>query len=198
MTLFLHSRTISASAALVCLSLLAGGCTRKVVAAAPAPVPLAVPSVPPRIVGPVVVPDERPQAVAEAPATPTQRPVPRPSRPATRPPEAGPEVPVEDPQRVRVDGGEPAAPATPAPLLRTQQTANDVEAAKKVQEVLRRAEQNLAKVNYGNLNAARRAQADTAKRFITQAGDALERRQLVFAQSLADKAEQLSTSLANR
>jgi hypothetical protein len=198
MTLPLHSRTISAAAAVVCLSLLAGGCTRKVVAAAPAPVPLAVPSVPPRIVGPVVVPDERPQAVAEAPSAPTQRPVPRPSRPATRPPEAGPEVPVEDPQRARVEGAEPAAAATPAPLLRTQQTANDVEAAKKVQEVLRRAEQNLAKVNYRNLNAARRAQADTAKRFITQAGDALERRQLVFALSLADKAEQLSTSLANR
>jgi hypothetical protein len=64
--------------------------------------------------------------------------------------------------------------------------------------VLRRAEQNLAKVDYRNLNAARRAQADTAKRFITQAGDALEKRQLVFALSLADKAEQLSTSLANR
>lgn len=189
----------SAAAGLVALSLLAGGCARKVVAAAPPPVPLAVPSVPPRIVGPVVVPEERPQPVAEAPSAPAERPAPRPARLANRPPEAPPEAAVEDPQRPRVEGAEPAAAAaTPGPLLRTRETANDVEATKKVQEVLRRAEQNLAKVNYRTLSANGRNQADTARRFITQAGDALERRQLVFALSLADKAEQLSTSLANR
>jgi hypothetical protein len=43
-----------------------------------------------------------------------------------------------------------------------------------------------------------RAQAEDARRFITQAGEALEKRQLVMALSLADKAEALSTSLANR
>jgi hypothetical protein len=181
------------------LSLFAGGCTRKVVAAAPAPVPLAVPSVPPRIVGPVVVPEERPQPVAEAPAAPAQRPAARPPRSPNRPADAGAETPVEDPQRARAEGAEPVpAAATPAPLLRTRDTANDAEAAKKVQEVLRRAEQNLAKVSYRNLSPILRAQADTAKLFITQAGQALERRQLVMALSLADKAEQLSTSLANR
>jgi len=181
---------------LAALSLTATGCTRKVIAAAPPPVPLAVPSVPPRIVGPVVVPEERPQPVAEAPATPTQRPAPRPSR---RPPDPAAETAVEDAQRARAEGAEPvAAPATPAPLLRTRETANDVEAAKKVQEVLRRAEQNLAKVNYRGLSANGRKDADTARRFITQAGEALEKRQLVFAMSMADKAEALSTSLVNR
>lgn len=179
------------------LSLAAGGCVKKVVAAAPAPVPLAVPSVPPRIVGPVVVPDERPQPVAEAPAVPAQRPAPRPPR-LVRPPDAA-ETPAEDPQRARVEGADPVgAAATPAPLLRTRETANDAEAAKKVQEVLRRAEQSLAKVSYRSLSVNGRAQADTAKRFIAQAGEALERRQLVLALSLADKAEALSNSLANR
>ena len=178
------------------LSLTATGCTRKVIAAAPPPVPLAVPSVPPRIVGPVVVPDERPQPVAEAPATPTQRPASRPPRPR---PDPAAETAVEDPQRARAEGAEPAAAAvTPAPLLRTRDTANDAEAAKKVQEVLRRAEQNLAKVNYRGLSANGRKDADTARRFITQAGEALEKRQLVFALSMADKAEALSTSLVNR
>jgi hypothetical protein len=180
------------------LSLTATGCTRKVIAAAPAPVPLAVPSVPPRIVGPVVVPEERPQPVAEAPTAPTQRPASRPARAANRPPDPA-ETAVEDPQRARAEGAEPvAAPPTPAPLLRTRDTANDVEAAKKVQEVLRRAEQNLAKVNYRGLSANGRKDADTARRFITQAGEALEKRQLVFAASMAEKAEQLSTSLVNR
>jgi len=161
-----------------------------------APVPLSVPSVPPRIVGPVVVPEERPQPVAEAPAAPAQRPPARPPR--SRPPDPATETPVEDPQR-RAEGAEPAGGSqTPAPLLRTRETANDAEAAKKVQEVLKRAQQNLDKVNYRGLSANGRKDADTARRFITQAGDALEKRQLTFAASLADKAEQLSTSLANR
>jgi len=186
-----------AAVALVGLSLMATGCTKKVIAAAPAPVPLAVPSVPPRIVGPVVVPEDRPQPVAEAPTTPAQRPTPRPNRPTSRPTEAGPETPVEAPQRARAEGAEPVA-VPPAPLLRTHETANDVEAAKKVQEILRRAQQNLAKVNLRTLTVNGRAQAEDARRFITQAGEALEKRQLVMALSLADKAEALSTSLANR
>ncbi len=199
-----HSRTTPsrtgwpAAVALVGLSLLAAGCTKKVIAAAPAPVPLSVPSVPPRIVGPVVVPEERPQTVAETPATPAQRPAARPPRPANRPTDAATETPVEDPQRARAEGAEPTSAPTPAPLLRTRDTVNDVEAARKVRDVLTRAEQNLAKVNYRSLSANGRAQADTAKRFVAQAGEALEKRQLVLALSLADKAEALSTSLANR
>jgi hypothetical protein len=180
------------------VSLAATGCTRKVIAAAPPPVPLAVPSVPPRIVGPVVVPEERPQPVAEAPAVPAQRPAARPARLANRPPDPA-ETATDDPERARAEGAEPVpAAATPTPLLRTRETANDGEAAKKVQEMLRRAEQNLAKVDYRGLSANGRQQADTARRFITQAGDALKNRQLTFALSLADKAEALSTALVNR
>ena len=75
-------------------------------------------------------------------AAPTGRPIPPPSR--RRGSATG--------ARRRGRAGR-RAPATPAPLLRTRETANDVEAAKKVQEVLRRAEQNLAKVNYRGLSA---------------------------------------------
>ncbi len=187
----------TAAVVLAALSMGASGCTKKVIAAAPAPVPLAVPSVPPRIVGPVVVPDERPQPVAEAPAAPVQRPAAKPPR--SRPTDPAAETAIEDAQRARAEGAEPAAaPAAPAPLLRTRETANDAEAARKIQDVLRRAEQNLARVNYRGLSTNGRKDADTARRFITQAGEALEKRQLTFAASLADKAEQLSTSLANR
>ena len=187
-----------ATAALLVLSVGAGACARKVVAAAPPPVPLVVPAVPPRIVGPVVVPDERPQPVAEAPATPPPRPVARPKPGlAVRPPDATAETPVEDPQRARAEGAEGSTPTAP-PLLRTRETANDAEAVKKVRDTLSRAEQNLAKVNYRALSANGRQQADTARRFITQAGDALEKGSLTFALSLADKAEALSTSLGSR
>ena len=184
-------------AAVLLLACCAGatGCAKKVVAAAPAPVPLAVPSVPPRIVGPVAVPEERPQPVAEAPAAPTQRPAPRPTRGPARPADVA--EPVDEAQRARAEGAE-ATPQPAAPLLRTRETANDAEAARKVRDVLLRAEQNLAKINYRTLTANGRQQADTARRFITQAGDALEKRQLTFALSLADKAEALSTALVNR
>jgi hypothetical protein len=186
------------TAALLLLSAGAAGCGKKVVAAAPAPVPLAVPVVPPRVVGPVIVPEERPQPVAEAPAAPPPRPTQKP-RPglAVRPPDAPVEAGTEDAQRARAEGAEGTTSAAP-PLLRTRETANDAEAVKKVRDVLYRAEQNLAKVNYKGLSANGKQQADTARRFIAQAGDALERRQLTFALSLADKAEQLSTSLVNR
>jgi len=204
MTLLLHPRTHPlrtgwpAALAVAVLTLSSAGCTKKVIAAAPAPVPLAVPSVPPRIVGPVAVPEDRPQPVAEAPTAPAQRPAPRPPR-LNRPADPAAETAVEDPQRARVEGPEPVTAAgTPAPLLRTRDTANDVEATRKVRDVLARAEQNLAKVNYRSLTANGRKDADTAKRFISQAGEALDRRQLTLAQSMAEKAEALSTSLVNR
>ena len=186
-----------AALVLAALSLAGAGCAKKVIAAAPPPAPLAVPMVPPRLVGPVQVPEERPQPVAEAPAAPAERPQPRPSRVATRPAETPAEPAPDEAPRARAEGAEPAPPVA-APLLRTRETANDAEAVKKVRDVLTRAEQNLARVNYRTLTANGKAQADTARRFISQAGDALDRRQLTFALSLADKAEQLSTSLANR
>ena len=190
------ARTGWPAVVLVGLSIATTGCAKKVLAAAPAPVPLAVPSVPPRIVGPVVVPDEKPQPVAEAPAVAPSRPASRPPRLANRPPDA-PVEPVEDPQRARAEGAESSVPAG-GPLLRTRETANDTEAAKKVREVLQRAEQNLAKVNLRTLTANGRAEADTARRMIVQASEALDNRKIVFAMSLADKAESLSASLANR
>jgi hypothetical protein len=153
-----------------------------------------VPVVPPRIVGPVVVPDEKPQPVAEAPPTAPPRPPARPPRTVTRPDPAA-ESASEEAQRAKAEGAE-AAPA--APLLRTRETANDAEAARKVKEVLTRTEQNLGKVNSRALSANGKQQLDTVRRMIAQVGEALEKRQYVFAQSLADKAETLSTSLINR
>ena len=57
-----------------------------------------------------------------------------------------------------------------------------------IRTVLARATTDLNRVDYRALNADARTQYDTAKRFIQQAEDALTRRNLVFARSLADKA----------
>jgi hypothetical protein len=195
------------SAALTGLALAAGlagaGCATKVVATPEPPPPLVVPVVPPRLVGPVVVEDDAPLPVAEAPAPAPAPPAQRPARPAPRP--AGNGAAKPEPAGTPAEGtaktdtpAEPAPPPPAEPLLRTPETVNDTEAEKRVREILGRAEQNLAKVDYRALTANGRAQADTARRFITQADAALKNRSLNFARYLADKAETLSTSLLNR
>lgn len=181
------------------------GCAKKVVAAPPEPPALVIPVVPPRLVGPVVVQDEPPQPVAEAPAESAPPPAPRPARKptasqqadATRQENGG--TPVEAP-KTEPAAGEQASAAPPAEprLLRTPETANDSEAVRRVRETLARADQNLKKVNYSTLTQNGRAQADTVRRFITQADEALKARSITFARFLADKAETLSTSLLNR
>lgn len=196
-------RTMRAALAVgvVAAGLAGAGCAKKVVAAPPPPPPLVVPVVPPRLVGPVVVEDEAPLPVADAPDPAPPRPASRPTRTASRAPGDGavkPEpAPVEG--QSRPDAPAEPTPAAPAePLLRTPETANDSEAVKRVREILGRAEQNLSKVDFRTLTPNGRAQADTARRFITQADAALKNRSLTFARYLADKAETLSTSLLNR
>jgi hypothetical protein len=182
-----------------------GACSKKVPLAQAPPPPLEVPVVPPRLVGPVVV-EEPPVPTAEAPEPAPARP--RPPR-ATAKANGGtePVVKVEPPpesaKALETPNGQPSpsganAEATPPPLLRTPDTADDATVAKSVQDTLARAQQNLDKVNYQALNPGAKAQHDTARRFIAQALDALKSRRLDFARYLADKADRLSASLLNR
>jgi hypothetical protein len=113
------------------------------------------------------------------------------------------EPPPESAKALETPNGQPSpsganADATPPPLLRTPDTADDATVAKSVQDTLARAQQNLDKVNYQALNPGAKAQHDTARRFIAQAQDALKSRRLDFARYLADKADRLSASLLNR
>ena len=54
----------------------------------------------------------------------------------------------------------------------------------------------LNRINVQSLNADARQQFDTARRFVTQAEDALRSRNLVFAANLADKAVALAVQLS--
>ena len=116
------------------------------------------------------------------------------SEPPARPAEGGttaepkPEAP--DPP--------PAAEAPSPNLLRTAETADNREATRRVKEIIGRTESNLAKVNYKGLPTSARAQHDNITRLIAQAEEALRTRSFTFARYLADKAEVLSGSLANR
>ena len=57
---------------------------------------------------------------------------------------------------------------------------------------------DLNRINYQNLSSDGRTQYDMAKRFVSQAEDALRAKNLPFANNLADKAASIATQLAGR
>jgi hypothetical protein len=64
--------------------------------------------------------------------------------------------------------------------------------------MLARANTNLGRVDYAHLSADARTQYDQAKRFVSQAQDELRKKNLVYAENLADKANTLAGQLAGR
>lgn len=147
--------------------------------------PLQVPPVPPR----VIVPDiEEIVPAVDDPAVP-KPPAPRPDA-AAKPPEK----PTEPPKPGQVETP-PVTVAESAPRVRTPQTANDEQAEREVRSIMARAQGLLRTVDYRALSSAARQQYDTARRFITQADNALRIRNYVFARNLADKAETLARQL---
>jgi len=63
---------------------------------------------------------------------------------------------------------------------------------------LARVNSELSRIDYGRLNADARSQYDQSKRFTQQAEQALKDRNVVFAATLADKAEALASQLLAR
>ena len=91
----------------------------------------------------------------------------------------------------------PAEPTSgTAPLLRTPQTADEVDAERRTRSVLGRAAELLDRVNPARLGPQARQQHETARRFVEQAQQALNDRNYVLAASLADKAETLARGLS--
>lgn len=152
-----------------------------------APMPaLAPPDVPPRVVA-EYEPD--PPLPAAPVATETVPPPPRVPRPVRR--EAPkPDVPVEEQPQVP-----PAPPPTAPPPLALQRSAASQRADQSVRTLLAQAAVDLGRVNYQALDTDGRAQYDTARRFMTQADEALKARNLVYAGKLADKAATMAAVL---
>ena len=176
------------------LSLLAGvtaGCARTQAMAVPEGPPLDIPPPPPREV-----------AVLEAEGSATPAPLPEeparmlPARPrpsAPRAEAAKPEPPAEPPEKTE-DIATKAAPTT----LQTQPAATEGAQERAIKEAMGRASADLARIDYGVLSVDAKSQYDTAKRFITQAEDAMRTKNLVFAKNLADKAATLAAQLTGR
>jgi len=178
--------------AVVALSACAHG-EAKTVAELP---PLDMPAAPPRVVEatepqqPAVVslPDEPRTSLRPRPTPAAQRPADRPAEtPKTDQVATEPSHPVEEP------------PKTPQPTtLQTTPTQREGEVERRVRILIAQAMNDLNRVNYQALNVDARNQYDTAKRFATQAEDALRARNLVFANNLADKAAALAAQLLGR
>ena len=144
---------------------------------------LETPPPPPRVIVPVPA---EPVALAPAPVedVPAPAPAPRPPRAATPRTERPGPAPAAASPRPSAEG------STPPRSLQT--TANMAEAEQQVRALLARASQDLGRIEYRTLSVEARAQYDIAKRFISQAEEALKDRNPVFAGKLADKAAALA------
>jgi hypothetical protein len=88
-----------------------------------------------------------------------------------------------------------AGPSGPPSQLRAAPAAADAAAERQVRELLARAARDLSRTDYRKLTVEGRAQYDQSKRFADQAEGAIKERNLVFAQTLAEKAATLAGAL---
>jgi hypothetical protein len=179
------------------LACAAWGCTHAQAKATPAPPPLDVPQPPPRIVQPTdadvpppggLVGDTTPSTPRPRTPTPAAKPEPagRPEAAKPEPPPAETSKPPEEPRQ------------QPPTTLTTTPSQREGEVEARIRAQLARATTDLSRVNYQTLGADARGQYDAAKGFVTQAEGALKARNLLFAQSLAEKAATLAAQLAGR
>ena len=156
-------------------------------------VPLAIPEPPPRVALDPVPAMDVPQT-ERLPAVPATAPSVRPNAPpatsataasATPPPATPPVVagPAEPPR------------TTPPAELRPAGPAGLTATATQVQDSLVRTKKKLDAIDRRRLNAGKRADYDSARRFLEQAEGAVKANNLLLAQSSVEKAETLADGL---
>lgn len=180
--------------AVVAACALAVGCARTQVKALPE-VPLDVPAPPERSVqaiepleSPIISLPEEPVRTPPPPR-PRQTPTPRADN---RPPDPRPEL--LEPAKP----AEEAVKSPPATTLQTAPTQQEGEAERRVRAQLSQTTAALNRINVQSLNTDAREQLGTARRFVSQAEDALRTRNLVFATNLAEKASALALQLSGQ
>jgi hypothetical protein len=193
-------RTLSGAVlVLFCAGTLQSGCFLRMQAkAVPEPPPLETPEAPPRQVEVLDVEPPPPILLlpSDLPSNPPPRP--RPARPrsdAGRPADTKPETPDD---ATKPEDLSPPPSSIPVPTLQTTPTEEEGEMEGRIRSLIARATADLNRTNYQSLNADGRTQYETAKRFVTQADDALNAKNLVFANNLADKAAALAAQLSGR
>lgn len=152
-------------------------------------VPLVIPEPPPRVELSPIPAEEPPPPELPAPAPlPVAGPTPPPPRtPANT--SAAPAAPATPMVTV------PEPPPAPAPELRPAGAAVRGPSAAQVRESLVRTKQKLDALDRRQLTSGRRADYDSARRFLAQAESAVASNNLLLAQSSAEKAETLADGL---
>jgi outer membrane biosynthesis protein TonB len=171
---------------IVLLTVSLGACAAKAQVRTEIPVPpLDPPAPPPRVVA-VYAPDPEPLPVTPPvePATPVRPPA-RPARPEQKP------EPTATPEPAETVTRQPAPPS----LTMTPSSGSESQTVAAIRDLLGSATRDLSRVNSASLSGDRRAQYDTARRFIQQAEEALKARNVVFAGKLADKAATMAAVL---
>ncbi len=187
-------KRLSCAAVVILGAVMAAGCATAQAKADPAGGPALTPPPPPaHSISPVEIPPEPPPQSADPAPTPVV--VKAPPRPASPRADRQGDKPGEK--------AESAAPTgAPSPLVpgaaALQTTPNVTELEKRVRIRMGQASRDLDRTDYRVLSSERRAQYDTAKRFIQQADDALKVMNLVFAEQLADKAATLAAALVQK
>jgi hypothetical protein len=183
---------VAAIAALVLLPVCAGACA-SARAAGPA---LDTPVPPPRVIPKAKQPIESQPIVASPPVGEVQPATPpsinpgyaAPAAPPPAPPAAAPPVATE----------RPATPPAQEPPPTLQTTTNPEAAEQRTRSALANATRDLGRIDVARLSADGKAQYDIARRFVTQATEALNAKNFEFAQQLADKAATLAALLQRR
>jgi hypothetical protein len=179
---------------------LATGCAKARAVHEPEMPPLAMPMPPDRVLPPLEAGPIEAAAPEQQPETPEQR------RPPAR--QRGETARADTQRVVREDTvkpeaqqplGEASVPPEPAPVPAAPalQLAPSADAASEqgIRRQLTRASGDLGNVDYRALNDDAKAQYETAKRFIELAEQSIRDRNLVFAQTLADKAQAIAEVL---
>lgn len=156
-------------------------------------VPLEIPEPPPRVAMdpvPAVIAETLPEAPEKPPATPaSQAAKPAPTPPASAaatPPPAGPPPAVIAPEPART---------TPPPELRPAGGAGLTPTAAQVRDRVARAKQKLNLIDRRQLNAGKKTDYDSARRFLSQAEAAVNANNLLLAESSVEKVETLANGL---
>ena len=152
-------------------------------------VPLVIPEPPPRVeMTPVPAEEPLPPELPSSGPVPIAGTAPPPPRvPANT--TAAPAAPAAPMVTV------PEPPPTPAPELRPAGAAVRGPTAAQVRESLVRTKQKLDALDRRQLTSGRRADYDSARRFLAQAESAVAANNLLLAQSSAEKAETLANGL---
>jgi hypothetical protein len=170
---------------------LAGACSRPQARTVPEMPALDMPPPPPRVVEAVLDSEPLDLPVEELPPG-------LPSRPRVEPAQRT-EAPRAEPRNEPVaSSGSAEAPRTPPTTLQIATPQREAQLERDVRAQLTLAASTLNRIDYQRLSVGARDQYDQARRFMSQAQEALQARNLPFAENLAGKAVTLASQLSGR